>query len=49
MREPRFQVNCAKVELWVDPGGGGGGGGAAPIWKERGCASEILNLTPKRE
>ena len=27
----------------------GGGGGRTPIWKGRGCSSEILNLTPKRD
>ena len=32
-----------------DPEGGGGGGGGTPIWKRRGCSSEILNLTPKRD
>ena len=25
----------------------GGWGGRTPIWKRRGCSSEILNLTPK--
>ena len=27
----------------------GGGGGGTPIWKGRGCSSEIFNLTPKRD
>ena len=29
----------------ISPGGGGG----TPIWKGRGCSSEMLNLTPKRD
>ena len=30
--------------VWFPPPGGG-----TPIWNRRGCSSEILNLTPKRD
>ena len=31
------------------PGPRGRGGGVTLIWNTRGCSSEILNLTPKRD
>ena len=33
-----------KAKVAIQPGGGG-----TPICKGRGCSSEILNLTPKRD
>ena len=36
-------------ELRGGGGGGGGGVGGTPISNGRGCSSEILNLTPKRD
>ena len=42
--------NCAhELSVTSVHSRGGGGGGETPIWKGRGCSSEILNLTPKRD
>jgi len=44
-QELKISVKLPGVREAVFPGGGGG----TPIWSGRGCSSEILNLTPKRD